>query len=94
MSTNVEYTAHPPPPLTPPGLSEKPVTPAATGAAVGSELTPAQAAMHKKVLEHFQNESYKIPGLKDSELREVEKFWLVRVFPFGRFENQFIFVGL
>ncbi|KAH9994862.1 CRAL/TRIO domain-containing protein [Russula vinacea] len=32
--------------------------------------------MHKKVLEHFQNESYKIPGLKDSELREVEKFWL------------------
>ena len=73
----VDYTAYPPPSLPPPSESdEKPVTPAATGGA----CSPAHEAMHKKVLEHFQSESYKIPGLKDGELLEVEKFWLVRVF--------------
>lgn len=38
--------------------------------------------MHKEVLEHFQSESYEIPGIADGELLEVEKFWLVRVFIF------------
>jgi hypothetical protein len=66
----IDYTAHPPPPPPPPGSSEKP----------GVTLTQAQVAMHEKVLEHFQSESYKIPGIKDGELLEVEKFWLVRVF--------------
>ena len=73
----VDYTAYPPPPQPPSESGEKPVTPAATGDAC-SKLTVAHEAMHKKVLEHFQSESYKIPGLKDGELLEVEKFWLVR----------------
>src|SRR6266403_1141231 len=72
----VDYTAHPPPPLPPPGSSEKPD---ALATASNSTLTPAQVAMHKKVLEHFQSESYEIPGIKDGELLEAEKFWLVRV---------------
>jgi hypothetical protein len=83
----VDYTAYPPPPPPPPSSesSEELATPAATGAgAASSKLTPGQAAMHKKVLEHFQSESYKIPGIKDGELMEVEKFWLVRVFFFVR----------
>lgn len=63
----LDYTAHPPPP---PGSSEKPA------AASSSTLTPAQTAMHKKMLEHFQSESYKIPDIEDGELLEVEKFWL------------------
>jgi hypothetical protein len=76
----VEYTAYPPPPPPPsPESSEEPITLAATGAGAGSKLTPAQAAMHEKVLEHFQSESYTIPGIKDGELLEAEKFWLVRV---------------
>ncbi|SRR5260370_84704 len=66
----IDYTSHPPPPPPPPGSSEEP----------GVTLTQAQVAMHEKVLEHFQSESYKIPGTKDGELLEVEKFWLVRVF--------------
>lgn len=72
----VEYTAHPPPPPPRPGSSEKPGVPAATGGS--STLTPAQTAMHKKTLEHFQSESYKIPDIEDGELLEVERFWLVR----------------
>ena len=77
----VDYTAYPPPPAPPPSeSSEKPVTPAATGGVASTEMTPAQVEMHKKVLEHFQSESYKISGLKDGELLEVEKFWLVRAF--------------
>jgi hypothetical protein len=88
----VDYTAYPPPPPPPPGSSEKPVTPAVTRAgAASSKLTPAQATMHKKVLEHFQSESYKIPSVKDGdgELLEVEKFWLVSVFRNIRFGYQF-----
>lgn len=76
----VDYTAHPPPPPPRPGSSEKPGAPAA---AISGTLTPAETAMHKKVLEHFQSESYKIPGIEDGELLEVEKFWLVRVFIFS-----------
>lgn len=76
----VDYTAHPPPPPPRPGSSEKPDAPAT--AISSSTLTPAQTAMHKKMLEHFQNESYKIPGIEDGELLEVEKFWLVCVFYF------------
>jgi hypothetical protein len=68
----IDYTAHPPPPPPPPGSNEKP----------GVTLTQAQVAMHEKVLEHFQSEAYNIPGVKDGELLEVEKFWLVRVFVF------------
>ena len=75
----VDYTAYLPPPPPPSESSEKLVTPAATGGVASAEMTPAQVAMHKKVLEHFQSESYKIPNLKDGELLEVEKFWLVRV---------------
>jgi hypothetical protein len=61
----VDYTAYPPPP----GPSEKPAV----------TLTPAQAEMHKKVLEHFQSESYELPGVQDGgELQDEEKFWLVR----------------
>lgn len=77
----VDYTAHPPPPPPRPGSSEKPDAPA-TAISSSSTLTPAQTAMHKKMLEHFQNESYKIPGIEDGELLEVEKFWLVCVFYF------------
>jgi hypothetical protein len=76
----VDYTAHPPPPPPRPELSEKP---GAQGAASSSTLTPVQTAMHKKMLEHFQSESYKIPGIEDGELVEVEKFWLVRVLYFS-----------
>jgi len=62
----VAYTAYPPPPAS----REKP-----TAGADG--LPPAQAEMHKKVLEHFRNESYRLPGVKeDGELRDEEKFWL------------------
>ena len=64
----VAYTAYPPPPA----HREKP-----TAGADG--LPPAHAEMHKKVLEHFRSESYKLPGVKeDGELRDEEKFWLVR----------------
>jgi len=73
----IDYTAHPPPPPPRPESSEKPGAPTT---ASSSTLTPAQIAMHKKILEHFQSESYKIPGIEDGELLEVEKFWLVRVF--------------
>jgi hypothetical protein len=76
----VDYTAHPPPPPHRPGSSEEPGAPAA---ASNDTLTPAQTTMHKKVLEHFQSESYNIPGIEDGELLEVEKFWLVRVFIFS-----------
>lgn len=73
----VDYTAHPPPPPSP-GSSEK--LGALVDAADSSRsLTPAQTAMHKKTLEHFQSESYKIPSIEDGELLEAEKFWLVRV---------------
>jgi hypothetical protein len=74
----VDYTAHPPPPPPRPGSSEKPGVPATASSSSSSTLTQAQTAMHKKMLEHFQNESYKIPGIEDGELLEVEKFWLVR----------------
>ena len=76
----VAYTAYPPPPPT--GPREK-VTAETDG------LTPAQAEMHKKVLEHFRSESYKLTaGVKEKEeggggggeLRDEEKFWLVRRF--------------
>jgi hypothetical protein len=66
MTATVDYTAYPPPP----GPSEKPAV----------TLTPAQAEMHEKVLEHFQSESYKLPGVQDEgggELGDEEKFWLV-----------------
>lgn len=81
-SGTVDYTAHPPPPPPRPGSSssEKLGEPAAATASSGSDpLTPAQTAMHKKMLEHFQSESYKIPDIEDGDLLEVEKFWLVRV---------------
>ena len=79
----VDYTAHPPPPPPYPGSSEKLGAPAATAASSStSSLTPAQTAMHKEMLEHFQSESYKIPGIEDGELLEVEMFWLVRVICF------------
>src|SRR6266702_6322682 len=61
----VDYTAYPPP--SPP--NEKPAP---------AELTAAQAEMHKKVLEHFRNEAYIIPGIENGALLEEEKFWLVR----------------
>lgn len=64
-TAGVEYTAYPPPP--PP--SEKPAP---------AELSAAQAEMHKRVLENFRNETYKIPGIENGELLEEEKFWLVR----------------
>ena len=68
----VDYTAYPPPPAP----REKPTVEA-------DELPPAQAEMHGKVLEHFRSESYRLPGVKedeDGELRDEEKFWLVRFF--------------
>jgi hypothetical protein len=74
----VAYTAYPPPP---PAPREK-LTAETDG------LTPAQAEMHKKVLERFRSESYKLPGVKEKEgggggggggeLKDEEKFWLVR----------------
>ena len=72
----VAYTAYPPPPPPPPAPREK-LTAESDG------LTPAQAEMHKKVLEHFRSESYKLPGVKEKEegggeLRDEERFWLVR----------------
>jgi hypothetical protein len=80
----VDYTAHPPPPPPHPGSSEEEpgVAPGAAGSSSSSSstLTEAQTAMHKKTLEHFQSESYKIPGIENGELLEAEKFWLVRVF--------------
>ena len=64
----VAYTAYSPPPAP----REKP-----TARADG--LTPAQAEMHQKVLGHFQSEPYRLPGVEeDGELRDEEKFWLVR----------------
>jgi len=76
----VDYTAHPPPPPPRPGPSEEPGAPATAAASSSSStLTPAQTAMHKEMLEYFQSESYKIPGIEDGELLEVERFWLVRV---------------
>jgi hypothetical protein len=65
-TANVDYTAYPPPP---PPTNEKPAP---------AELSTAQAEMHKKVLGHFQNETYKIPGIENGALLEEEKFWLVR----------------
>ncbi|KAI0264451.1 CRAL-TRIO domain-containing protein [Gloeopeniophorella convolvens] len=32
--------------------------------------------MHKKVLEHFTSETYKLPGAEKGELVDEEKFWL------------------
>lgn len=80
-SAVVDYTAYPPPP----GPSGKPAAPPA-GPGAGPDaggLTPAQAEMHKKVLEHFQNESYRITGVQNGKLQEEEKFWLVRFFFFS-----------
>ncbi|KAH9068375.1 CRAL/TRIO domain-containing protein [Lactarius deliciosus] len=65
-NAGVDYTAYPPPP--PP--NEKPAR---------AELSAAQAEMHKKVLEHFRSEAYKIPGIKDGGLLEEEKFWLAAI---------------
>ncbi|KAI9461656.1 CRAL/TRIO domain-containing protein [Lactarius psammicola] len=59
----VDYTAYPPPLPT----NEKPAP---------AELSAAQAEMHKKVLEHFRNEAYIIPGIENGGLLEEEKFWL------------------
>jgi hypothetical protein len=42
------------------------------------ELTPDQASMTAKVLEHFSKPDYLLPGLEKGELGEEEKFWLVR----------------
>lgn len=77
----VDYIAHPPPPPPRPGSNVIPGAPAA-GSSSGTLTPEAQTAMHKEVLEHFQSESYEIPGIEDGELLEVEKFWLVRVFIF------------
>ena len=80
VNNAVDYTAHPPPPPPRPGSSEKPGAPSSNS----TTLSPAaQTAMHKMVLEHFQNRSFKIPDIKDGELSEAEKFWLVRVFYFS-----------
>ncbi|SRR6266852_7869055 len=81
----IDYTAHLPPPPPYSGSSEKPGALAATSSGSSSTLIPAQTAMHKKMLEHFQSESYKIPGVDDGELLEVEKFWLVRAIYFTFF---------
>ena len=79
----VAYTAYPPPPAP----REKPT-------AEADELTPAQVEMHKKVLEHFRSESYKLPGVEeDGELRDQEKFWLVRFFFFFGFFLLFFLVN-
>jgi hypothetical protein len=32
--------------------------------------------MHKKVLEHFRSEAYKIPGIENGGILEVEMFWI------------------
>jgi hypothetical protein len=64
-TASVEYAAYPPPP--PPSEKPAPV-----------ELSTAQTKMHKSVMEHFQNEAYKIPGIENGGLLEEEKFWLVR----------------
>ena len=77
----VDYIAHPPPPPPRPGSSVKSGAPPA-GSSSGTLTLEAQTVMHKEVLEHFQSESYEIPGIADGELLEVEKFWLVRVFIF------------
>jgi hypothetical protein len=89
-----EYTAYPPPPTM--SLGEKPAVPAAApGAQALAEvklLSPAQAEMHKEVLGHFQNEAYRIPGVRSGKLGEQERFWLVcRVpfFPFSFFVNRY-----
>jgi len=71
----VDYIAHPPPPPARGESFEK--QGGTTAGSSSSTLTPeAQTAMHKEVLEHFQSGSYKIPGIKDGELLELEKFWL------------------
>lgn len=62
-SASVDYTAYPPPPSS----NEKPAP---------AELSTAQAEMHKEVLENFQSEAYKIPGIENGGLEEEEKFWL------------------
>jgi hypothetical protein len=85
----VDYTAYAPPPAP----REKPKPAGAAGADDGL-LPPARAEMHKKVLGHFRSESYKLPGVKeeeDGELRDEEKFWLVRVF-FIFFSSFFCFL--
>ena len=79
-SVSVDYVAYPPPP---PKERPAPV-----------EFSTAQAEMHKKVLEHFQNDAYKIPGIENGELLEVEKFWLVRcVWPIITHANSRLYVS-
>jgi hypothetical protein len=73
---DVDYTAYPPPPIS---LGEKPAVSAAAPGAPALALSPAQAEMHKEVLGHFQNEAYRIPGVRSGKLGEPERFWLVCV---------------
>jgi hypothetical protein len=74
MDSDVDYTAYPPPPVSSSLDGEKPTT----VPAVVKLLSPAQAEMHKEVLDHFQNEAYRIPGVRSGKLGEPERFWLVR----------------
>lgn len=46
--------------------------------ALPAALTSGQEEMRKKVLDHFTNVGYHIPGIEEKgELTDDEKFWLV-----------------
>ena len=42
-------------------------------------LSPEHQKMYDEVLAHFQSDGYALPKVEAGELREEEKFWLVRV---------------
>jgi hypothetical protein len=46
--------------------------------ALPAALTPVQEEMRKKVLDHFADTDYHIPGIEEKgQLTDDEKFWLV-----------------
>lgn len=61
------YTVTPPPEL--PANKERPQ----------EKLSPSEESMFETVLAHFSKPDYKLSVVKEEpELRDIEKFWLVR----------------
>lgn len=65
----------------PPRMSDytpiEPPSSTPTGTSPLQDLNEEQEEKRQKVLVHFSNDEYKIPGEEKGELTEEEKFWLV-----------------
>lgn len=52
--------------------------PAASDDFQPAEPKPEQSEMYSKVLDHFSQAEYALPGLENGQLTDQEKLWLVR----------------